>query len=120
MLIVDDDIRNVYGLTNALENLHMTVYTAQNGYECLELLEKHPEIDFVLLDIVMPEMDGVEALKRIRSNPDWADLAIIIMTARAMDRDQYLGYGANGYIMKPVRMEKVVAAIKELTGDQGA
>ncbi len=120
VLIVDDDIRNVYGLTNALENLHMTVYTAQNGYECLELLEKHPEIDFVLLDIVMPEMDGVEALKRIRSNPDWADLAIIIMTARAMDRDQYLGYGANGYIMKPVRMEKVVAAIKELTGDQGA
>jgi two-component system chemotaxis sensor kinase CheA len=117
VLIVDDDIRNVYALTNALEKLQLTVHTAQNGFECLELLSKHSSIDAVLLDTVMPEMDGVETMKRIRENPEWSDLPLIVMSSNAMrDSDQYLGEGANGYLHKPLQLREVILTLQKWIG----
>lgn len=114
VLLVDDDIRNVYGLTNALEKVNMKVLTAQNGYECLEILEMEQEIDVVLLDIMMPEMDGYETLKRIRENPAFASLPIIVLTAKAMkeDKDKCLAAGASGYMSKPAQLSDVIAAVR--------
>lgn len=113
-LLVDDDIRNVYGLTNALEKVKMKVLTAQNGYECLEIIEMEKDIDVVLLDIMMPEMDGYETLKRIRENQELASLPVIMLTAKAMkeDKDKCLAAGANGYMNKPVQLSDVIAAIR--------
>ncbi|MGC6585891.1 CHASE3 domain-containing protein [Paenibacillus sp. Dod16] len=117
VLIVDDDIRNVYGLTNVLEKLQMTVHTAQNGFECLELLYKHQTIDAVLLDMVMPEMDGVETMKRIRENPEWAELPIIVMSSNTMrDTDQFIADGANGYLHKPIHIQEVIHALQQWIG----
>jgi two-component system chemotaxis sensor kinase CheA len=117
VLIVDDDIRNVYALTNALEKLQLTVHTAQNGFECLELLSKHPSIDAVLLDTVMPEMDGVETMKRIRENPEWSDLPLIVMSSNAMrDSDQFLGDGANSYLHKPLQIREVIQTLLKWIG----
>ncbi|ANA83041.1 HAMP domain-containing protein [Paenibacillus glucanolyticus] len=118
VLIVDDDIRNVYGLTNALEKLQMTVHTAQNGYECLEVLNKQSSINAVLLDLVMPEMDGIETMKRIRENSEWSNLPIIVMSSNAMrDKDQFLADGANGYIHKPVHIHEVIVALQKWVGN---
>ena len=117
VLIVDDDIRNVYGLTNVLEKLQMTVHTAQNGFECLELLYKHQTIDAVLLDMVMPEMDGIETMKRIRENPEWAELPIIVMSSNTMrDTDQFIADGANGYLHKPIHIQEVIHALQQWIG----
>ncbi|WP_194543487.1 CHASE3 domain-containing protein [Paenibacillus sp. JZ16] len=117
VLIVDDDIRNVYGLTNVLEKLQMTVHTAQNGFECLELLYKHQSIDAVLLDMVMPEMDGVETMKRIRENPEWEELPIIVMSSNTMrDTDQFIADGANGYLHKPIHIQEVIHALQQWIG----
>lgn len=114
VLLVDDDIRNVYGLTNALEKVKMKVLTAQNGYECLEILETEPDIDVVLLDIMMPEMDGYETLKRIREHQEFESLPVIVLTAKAMkeDKDKCLAAGASGYMSKPAQLGDVVAAIR--------
>lgn len=114
VLLVDDDIRNVYGLTNALENVNMKVMTARNGYECLEILDTEQNIDVVLLDIMMPEMDGYETMKRIRENPALQTLPIIVLTAKAMkeDKEKCLAAGANGYISKPVQLSDIIAAIR--------
>lgn len=118
VLIVDDDIRNVYGLTNVLEKLQMTVHTAQNGFECLELLYKHQTIDAVLLDMVMPEMDGIETMKRIRENPEWAELPIIVMSSNTMrDTDQFIADGANGYLHKPIHIQEVIHTLQQWIGD---
>ncbi|WP_235439869.1 response regulator [Paenibacillus sp. DMB20] len=113
-LIVDDDIRNVYGLTNALEKFNMKVLTAQNGYECLEILETEDNVDVVLLDIMMPEMDGFETLKRIRENPPFKELPVIVLTAKAMkeDKDKCLAAGASGYMSKPAQLSDIIAAIR--------
>ncbi|UNK16572.1 CHASE3 domain-containing protein [Paenibacillus sp. N3/727] len=114
VLLVDDDIRNVYGLTNAFEKRNMKVLTAQNGYECLEILDMEQNIDVVLLDIMMPEMDGYETMKRIRENPVLQSLPIIVLTAKAMkeDKDKCLAAGASGYFSKPVQLSDVIAAIQ--------
>ncbi|GIO96462.1 histidine kinase [Paenibacillus lautus] len=118
VLIVDDDIRNVYGLTNVLEKLQMTVHTAQNGFECLEMLYKYQTIDAVLLDMVMPEMDGVETMKRIRENPEWAELPIIVMSSNTMrDTDQFLADGANGYLHKPIHIQEVIHTLQKWIGN---
>lgn len=109
VLIVDDDIRNVYRLTNALEKLQMNVYTAHNGFECLELLNQHPEMDAIVLDMLVPEMDGVETIKRIRENPEWTDLPVIaILSNHSSNPEQLHTSGANDSILKPVQMDELI------------
>lgn len=109
VLIVDDDIRNVYALTIALEKVEMEIIAAENGYEGIELLQKNPDIDIVLMDIMMPEMDGFEAIKRIRRMPDYQTLPIIALTAKAMkkSREECLEAGANDYISKPINIDQL-------------
>ncbi|MET3848020.1 CHASE3 domain-containing protein [Paenibacillus sp. OAE614] len=114
ILVVDDDIRNVYALANALERYNMQVLTAQNGYECLDLLQAEPDIDMILMDIMMPEMDGYQTMRNIRQTLEMTDLPIVALTAKAMkeDRDKCLAAGASDYLSKPLNINEVIARIK--------
>jgi len=114
ILVVDDDMRNVFALTTALENQKIKAVFAENGREGIEVLEKNPDIDLVLMDIMMPEMDGYEALRRIRQIPKYANLPIIALTAKAMknDREKCIEAGASDYISKPVNLDQLFSLIK--------
>ena len=114
ILITDDDTRNIYALRSALEEFKMLVLTAESGAEAIGHLRTHPEIDVVLMDIMMPEMDGYETIRRIRARDEWKDLPIIALTAKAMkgDREQCLAAGASEYISKPVDIDQLVALIR--------
>jgi hypothetical protein len=114
ILITDDDTRNIYALRSALEDYTMNVLSAESGAEAIGLLRSHPEIDVVLMDIMMPEMDGYETIRRIRSRDEWKSLPIIALTAKAMkgDREQCLAAGASEYISKPVDIDQLVALIR--------
>ncbi|MFF8386486.1 HAMP domain-containing protein [Streptomyces kanasensis] len=104
VLVVDDDARNVYALTGMLEMHGMRVLHAENGRQGLEMLTNNPDVELILMDVMMPEMDGYAATAAIRAMPDHADLPIIAVTAKAMagDREKVLAAGANDYITKPV------------------
>ncbi len=110
-LVVDDDIRNVFALTSMLERYGMKVVYAENGREGIERLHQHDNTDLVLLDIMMPEMDGYETARAIRSMPRFAHLPIISLTAQAMtgDREKALAAGASDYISKPVDVDELVS-----------
>ncbi len=110
-LVVDDDIRNVFALTSMLERYGMKVIYAENGREGIERLHQHDNTDLVLLDIMMPEMDGYETARAIRSMPRFAHLPIISLTAQAMtgDREKALAAGASDYISKPVDVDELVS-----------
>lgn len=114
ILVVDDDMRNVFALTTALENRNMQTVFAENGREGIEVLQKNQDIDLVLMDIMMPEMDGYEALQIIRQIPEYASLPIIALTAKAMknDREKCIQAGASDYISKPVNLEQLFSLIK--------
>ena len=114
ILVVDDDIRNVYALTNILEAKDMEVVIAQNGKEALERLGNSGRIDLVLMDIMMPEMDGYETMKEIRKEPKFRNLPIIAVTAKAMkgDRSKCIEAGANDYLSKPVDMDKLFSLLR--------
>ncbi|EGW40647.1 response regulator [Desulfosporosinus sp. OT] len=114
ILVVDDDMRNVFALTTALENRNMQTLFAENGREGIEILQKNPGIDLLLMDIMMPEMDGYEALQSIRQIPEYANLPIIALTAKAMknDREKCIQAGASDYISKPVNLEQLFSLIK--------
>ncbi len=114
ILITDDDTRNIYALRSALEEFDMKVLSAESGADAIALLRSHAEIDVVLMDIMMPEMDGYETIRRIRARDEWKDLPIIALTAKAMkgDRDQCLAAGASEYISKPVDIDQLVALIR--------
>ncbi|MBV8581705.1 MAG: response regulator, partial [Candidatus Eremiobacteraeota bacterium] len=114
ILITDDDTRNIYALRSALEDFKMHVLSAESGAEAIGLLRTHPEVDVVLMDIMMPEMDGYETIRRIRARDEWHDLPIIALTAKAMkgDREQCLAAGASEYISKPVDIDQLVALIR--------
>jgi len=109
VLIVDDDIRNVYALTIALEQAEMEIIEAENGYEGIEVLLANPDTDIILMDIMMPEMDGFEAIRRIRQLPEFKTLPIIALTAKAMkkSREECLAAGANDYISKPLNIDQL-------------
>jgi HAMP domain-containing protein/CheY-like chemotaxis protein len=114
ILITDDDTRNIYALRIALEEFDMQVLSAESGADAIRLLDEHSEIDVVLMDIMMPEMDGYETIRRIRTRDPWKQLPIIALTAKAMkgDREQCLAAGASEYISKPVDIDQVVALIR--------
>ena len=114
VLIVDDDVRNVFALTSALEQRGVKVRYADNGQAAISLLEQDLDVDMVLMDIMMPGMDGNEATAEIRSRPEFADLPIIALTAKAMrgDREKSLAAGASDYITKPVEVEHLLRVLR--------
>ena len=114
VLMVDDDIRNVFALSNVLEEKGMQVLVAGHGKEALELLDTHSKIDLVLMDIMMPEMDGYEAMKKIRKQRRFIKLPIIALTAKAMkgDRQKCLDAGANDYLSKPVETDRLLSLLR--------
>jgi CheY-like chemotaxis protein len=116
VLIVDDDIRNVFALTHVLGRVGMTVLYAENGREGIETLERSPDVELVLMDIMMPEMDGYETISAIRRTPRWADLPIVALTAKAMpgDREKSIARGANDYVPKPVDIDRLLTVVCEL------
>ena len=114
ILIVDDDIRNIYSLTSVLESYDVEVLHAEGGKEGLAILERTPDIDMALIDIMMPEMDGYETMQRIRALPELENIPLIAVTAKAMkgDRQKCLDAGASDYIAKPVDIELLLALLR--------
>ena len=114
ILVVDDDIRNVYALTNILEEKKMEVLIAQNGKEALQCLTNNSRVDLVLMDIMMPEMDGYETMREIRKIGKFKNLPIIAVTAKAMkgDRSKCIEAGANDYLSKPIDMGKLFSLLR--------
>jgi CheY-like chemotaxis protein/signal transduction histidine kinase/HAMP domain-containing protein len=114
VLVVDDDIRNVFALNSLLERHEMQVVNASNGYEAIDLLERTDELSLVLMDVMMPEMDGYETMRRIRTKPQFKLLPIIALTAKAMkgDREKCLEAGASDYVAKPVNSDQLLSLVR--------
>ena len=114
VLVVDDDIRNIFALTGALEQQGMTVLNAESGPDGIEALKSNPDIDIVLMDIMMPEQDGYETMRLIRGLPEFNAVPIIGVTAKAMkgDREKCIEAGATDYIAKPVNVEKLLSLMR--------
>jgi signal transduction histidine kinase/ActR/RegA family two-component response regulator len=110
VLIVDDDVRNVFALTSALEMHGLNVLYADNGVDGVRLLAEHPEVDIVLMDAMMPDQDGYETTRGIRRNQRFKDLPVVFLTAKAMpgDRESALAAGASDYITKPVDLDELI------------
>jgi signal transduction histidine kinase/ActR/RegA family two-component response regulator len=121
VLVVDDDVRNVFALTSALEMHGMTVLYADNGADGVRLLSEHAHIDIVLMDAMMPEMDGNETTQEIRRNPRFAALPIVFLTAKAMpgDRESSLAAGASDYITKPVDLDDLLTLMARWVSGDG-
>ena len=114
VLLVDDDVRNIFALTSALEQRGAIVEIGRNGREALEKLDRVPDIDLVLMDVMMPEMDGLEATRRLRQDPRFAKLPVITITAKAMkdDQEQCLAAGASDYLAKPVDLDRLFSLMR--------
>jgi len=114
VLIVDDDLRNIFALSSLLERQQMQVLFAENGRDGIEVLEKDPSIEIVLMDIMMPEMDGYDTMRAIRRIPKFKSLPIITLTAKAMkgDRDKCIAAGASDYITKPVDVAQLLSMMR--------
>jgi HAMP domain-containing protein/CheY-like chemotaxis protein/GAF domain-containing protein len=114
VLIVDDDVRNIFALTSALESHNMEVVHAENGQEGINLLKETPGIEVVLMDIMMPGMDGYEAIREIRQLEEFGELPIIALTAKAMkaDRDRCIEAGASDYISKPLDIDQLLSLLR--------
>jgi CheY-like chemotaxis protein len=110
VLIVDDDVRNVFALTSALEMHGLRVLYSDNGVDGVRLLAEHPEVDIVLMDAMMPDQDGYETTRGIRRNQRFQDLPVVFLTAKAMpgDRESALAAGASDYITKPVDLDELI------------
>jgi CheY-like chemotaxis protein len=110
VLIVDDDVRNVFALTSALEMHGLNVLYSDNGVDGVRILAEHPEVDIVLMDAMMPEQDGYETTRGIRRNQRFQDLPVVFLTAKAMpgDRESALAAGASDYITKPVDLDELI------------
>jgi HAMP domain-containing protein/CheY-like chemotaxis protein/signal transduction histidine kinase len=114
VLVVDDDVRNIFALSSVLERRGMHVLTANTGREAITMLEERPDVSIVLMDIMMPEMDGYETMREIRQKPAYNRLPIIALTAKAMkgDREKCLQAGASDYLAKPVNTEQLMSALR--------
>jgi CheY-like chemotaxis protein/signal transduction histidine kinase len=114
VLVVDDDMRNIFALSSVLERRGMEVLTAGTGREAIDMLESTPDVAIVLMDIMMPEMDGYATMQVIRQNPSFNRLPIIALTAKAMkgDREKCLEAGASEYLAKPVNTEQLLSALR--------
>src|SRR5262249_5021603 len=114
VLLVDDDARNIFALSSALERRGMKVLTATTGSEAISLVNATPDLAIVLMDIMMPEMDGYQTIKVIRENPAFRRLPIVALTAKAMkgDREKCLEAGASDYLAKPVNTEQLLSALR--------
>ncbi len=114
ILIADDDVRNIFSLTKILEKYKVNVISAVNGREALEQLYKHPEVSIVLMDIMMPEMDGYETIQKIRQTAAYKNLPIISVTAKAMtgDREKCIQAGASDYISKPIDKDQLLSLLR--------
>ena len=114
VLVVDDDVRNIFALSSVLERHGMVVRTASTGREAIDILEATPDLAIVLMDIMMPEMDGYQTMQAIRANPAFRRLPIIALTAKAMkgDREKCLDAGASDYLAKPVNTEQLLSALR--------
>jgi CheY-like chemotaxis protein/signal transduction histidine kinase len=114
ILLVDDDLRNVFALSKVLQDRGMEIVKAENGKEALEMLAIHKDIDLVLMDIMMPEMDGYEAMRQIRSQAKLKNLPVIALTAKAMkdDKQKCINAGANDYITKPIDIDRLLSLMR--------
>ena len=114
VLVVDDDVRNVFALTSVLEHQGMRVSFAEDGRQAIAALDQHDDVDLVLLDIMMPEMDGYETMRVIREEKRRDDLPIIALTAKAMkgDREKCIAAGASDYITKPVDTDQLLSLMR--------
>jgi CheY-like chemotaxis protein len=113
-VVIDDDIRNIFSLASALEEYGIELRYAESGREGLELLDSLPEVDMVLVDIMMPDMDGYETMREIRARPRFSDLPVIAVTAKAMkgDRQKCIEAGAWDYISKPVDPRHLMSVLR--------
>jgi CheY-like chemotaxis protein len=114
ILLVDDDVRNIFALTSALEQRGAVVEMGRNGREALDKLDQVQDIDLVLMDVMMPEMDGLEATRRLRQDPRFGKLPVIAITAKAMkdDQAQCLSAGASDYLAKPVDLDRLFSLMR--------
>ncbi|GAB3506798.1 hypothetical protein GCM10027341_40450 [Spirosoma knui] len=114
ILVADDDVRNIFSLSKALERYNMTVVAALDGKEALQRLEENPAIDVVLLDMMMPQLDGYETARKIREHYQWRNLPVIAVTAKAMtgDREKCIQAGASDYITKPVDIDQLISLLR--------
>ncbi len=114
ILLVDDDVRNIFSLTSALEQKGIIVEVGRNGFEALERMDQIPDMDLVLMDVMMPGMDGLEATRRLRADPRFAKLPIIAITAKAMkdDQEQCMKAGASDYLAKPVDLDRLYSLLR--------
>src|SRR5581483_8169009 len=114
VLVVDDDVRNIFALSSVLERRGMKVLSASTGHEAIATLEATPDVSIVLMDIMMPEMDGYATMQVIRQNPALRRLPIVALTAKAMkgDREKCLEAGASEYLAKPVNTDQLLSALR--------
>ena len=114
VLVADDDVRNIFSLTKALEKYRVRVLTATDGAEALQQLEEHGNVDIVLMDMMMPQMDGYESTSKIRNDPRFKHLPVIAVTAKAMlgDREKCIAAGASDYISKPVDIDQLISLLR--------
>jgi CheY-like chemotaxis protein len=114
ILLVDDDMRNLFALSKVLSEKGMNVLKAEDGKKAMAVLEERPDVDLVLLDIMMPVMDGYQTAREIRRQPRFHDLPIIALTAKAMkdDRDKCIAAGASDYLSKPVDVERLLSMLR--------